>query len=269
MNTSLSFIRGHQLVTFFALVFGLLLASLPLAAATPALGPFMLVLLPALSAIMVSAVSDGKAGVKALVRRLGIWRVGLRWYIVALGLPAVIGFIAMRLAILLGSPVLERGSSAIFFLIPLLFVLAIGEELGWRGFALPRLMENRSAFSASLILGAAWAIFHWPLLLPGQMLGAEGTSILTHSPTVIVLAILYTWIYQHTRGSVLMAVLFHGAFNTFNLLFLGRVDQALGAWLSLALWGGTALVVVIAFGPNLGGKPTAQREFSHSEEPVI
>jgi membrane protease YdiL (CAAX protease family) len=258
MNSSLSFIRGHQLVTFFALVFALLLASLPLAAVVPALGPFILVLLPALSAIVVCAVSDGKSGVKALLRRLGIWRIDLRWYVVALGLPAVISFIAMSLAIPLGSPVVERSSSTIFFLSPMLFVLAIGEELGWRGFALSRLMESRSALSASLILGAVWAVFHWPLFLPGQMLAVEGTSILTHSPTVIVLAILYTWIYQHTRGSVLMAVLFHGAFNTFNPIFLGRVDQTLGAWLSLALWGITALIVVISFGPNLGSKPTAQ-----------
>lgn len=269
MSTIFSFVRKHQLAAFFALVFSLLLASIPLAAIEPALIPFILVLLPALSAIVVSAVIDGKSGVKALLSLLGIWRVGLRWYIVALGLPAVISLTAMSLAILLGTPVIERSSSAIFFLSPMLFVLAIGEELGWRGFALPRLMESRSAFSASLILGAAWAIFHWPLFLPGQMLAAEGASILTHSPTVIVLAILYTWIYQHTRGNVLMAVLFHGAFNTFNPIFLGRVDQSLGAWLSLALWGGTALVVVIAFGPNLGGKPTAQREFIHSEGPVI
>jgi CAAX protease family protein len=258
MSTIFSSVRKHQLAAFFALVFAFLLASIPLAAAVPALGPFMLVLLPASSAIIVSAITDGKAGVKVLLGRLGIWRVGLPWYIVALGLPAVISLIAMSLAILLGSPVIGRSSSTIFLLMPMLFVLAIGEELGWRGFALPRLLESRSAFSASLILGAAWAIFHWPLLLPGQMLAAEGTSILTHSPTVVVLAILYTWLYQHTRGSVLIAVLFHGAFNTFNPIFLGSVDQALGAWLSLALWGGTALIVVIATGPNLGSKPTVQ-----------
>jgi CAAX protease family protein len=128
---------------------------------------------------------------------------------------------------------LQRYSLSIF-LIPLLFVLAIDEEVGWRGIALPRLLEHCSVFSASLILGAVWAIFHWPLFLPGQMLTAEGTSILTHSSTVIVLAILYTWIYQHTRGSVLTAVLFHGAFNTFNPIFLGGVDQSQRAWLSLS-----------------------------------
>jgi hypothetical protein len=66
-----------------------------------------------------------------------------------------------------------------------------------------------------------------------------------------------------------MAVLFHGAFNTFNPIFLGRVDQALGAWLSLALWGVTALMVVIAFGPNLGGKPEAQLEVVSSKRPAI
>jgi membrane protease YdiL (CAAX protease family) len=265
----MSIIRQNQLAAFFALVFALLLASIPLAAAVPALGPFMLILLPALSAIIVSAITDGKAGVKALLGRLGIWRIGLRWYIVALGLPAVIGLIAMWLAILLGSPVIERSSSAIFFLSPMLFILAIGEEVGWRGFALPRLLENHSAFSASLILGAAWAIFHWPLFLPGQMLAVEGTSILTHSPTVIVLAILYTWIYQHTKGSVLMAVLFHGAFNTFNPIFLGSVDQSVGAWLSLALWGVTALIVVIATGPNLGGKLTTQGKVASLAGPWI
>lgn len=81
MNIIVSFIRQYQLVAFFALVFALLLASLPLAAIAPALGPFILVLLPALSALIVSAIIDGKAGEKALLRRLGIWRVGLGWYI--------------------------------------------------------------------------------------------------------------------------------------------------------------------------------------------
>jgi hypothetical protein len=124
-------------------------------------------------------------------------------------------------------------------------------------------MDGRSALSASLILGVLWAIFHWPLLLPGQMLAVEGTSILTHTPTIIVLSILYTWIYQHTRGSVLLAVLFHGAFNTFSAMFLGRVEPALGAWLALALWGGTALIVVIVNGPNLVRKPTTQMEAAY------
>ena len=116
---------------------------------------------PALAAIIMAAVTDGKSGVKALLSRVVLWRVGLRWYVIALGLPTV-------LALATAGPELParvirihsgRQVSVLDFVV---FVLVVGEELGWRGYALPLLLEKRSAVTASLILGLIWGVWHLP-----------------------------------------------------------------------------------------------------------
>jgi membrane protease YdiL (CAAX protease family) len=142
-----------------------------------------------------------------------------------------------------------------------------GEELGWRGFVLPRLLTGRSAVAASLILGTIWAIWHWPVLLPGQMLA--GSSVWVHSPTLIVSSVLYTWIYLHSRGSLVPVVLFHAGQNAFGSLFLGRVDPILGAWLSLGLLALAALVVVLATGSDLKSRPAAIAAGVSPGQPLI
>ena len=91
-------------------------------------------------------------------------RVGLLWYLIALGLPAVLSLATAGLNYLLGAPAfVQVGSLTVFDLV--LFVLVVGEELGWRGYALPRLLEKRSPLIASLILGVLWGLWHLPTFL--------------------------------------------------------------------------------------------------------
>jgi membrane protease YdiL (CAAX protease family) len=109
-------------------------------------------------------------------------------------------------------------------LLPLGILLAfpfgpLGEELGWRGYALPRLLQRFGALTASLIVGVAWTFWHTPLFW-----APAGTTISGGPVTPAAVAgylalltgysVLYTWVYQHTRGSVLMVFLFHASFNT-------------------------------------------------------
>jgi membrane protease YdiL (CAAX protease family) len=121
------------------------------------------------------------------------------------------------------------------------------EEPGWRGFALPQLLGRRSALSASLILGAVHAGWHLPLYVTSP-------ENLYYIPLVMAAAVLFTWLYVATRGSVLLAVLFHGSVNTFAAYFaplFPAVDAVRLFWLLAALLSLAAIVVVALTGRHL------------------
>ena|SRR5215211_3869226 len=113
-------------------------------------------------------------------------------------------------------PALREGSLVVLplFLVILTLTDGLGEELAWRGFALPRLLSRHNALAASLILGVLWALWHLPLIW------TEGNPMY-HQPVWLLLvdipakSVLFTWVFVHTRGSVLLAMLLHGATNLF------------------------------------------------------
>jgi CAAX protease family protein len=177
---------------------------------------------PSFSALIVTGYTGGVSGLRELLSRLLRWRVGLRWYlIVLLGVPLL----------LLGSAVLSAwfsGHSLEFTprhwalaIYPLLSSLLrdpgpLGEELGWRGFALPRLLERRSALSASLILGLIWGLWHLPAFFFSGLPQSQ-FSLPAFLVVVVDLSVLMTWVFQNTRHSVLMAILIHWLFNANDL----------------------------------------------------
>ena len=158
--------RKHPLIAFFVLAYLLTWWIYPLLRFSPLLGiPGLFG--PALAAIIMAAVTGGKSGVKQLLSRVVLWRVGVRWYVIALGLPTVLSLAAAGLYYLFdGSRPIQIGAVSVLDFI--VFVLVVGEELGWRGYALPLLLEQRSAVMASLILGVLWGLWHLPtFLVPG------------------------------------------------------------------------------------------------------
>jgi uncharacterized protein len=101
----------------------------------------------------------------------------------------------------------------ILFLVFILGFDGLGEELGWRGFALPYLLERYSTLVSGLILGALWAIWHFPYALTrGTFLSA--VPLHWFFINLLALSVIYTWIFIHTHGSLLLALLFHAAGNT-------------------------------------------------------
>jgi uncharacterized protein len=122
---------------------------------------------PAFAAIIVVVVTQGKTGLKDLLSRLVRWRVGARWYAIALGLPTVLALTTAGVQLLLGgSAAIQFGGLSVLNIV--LFVFVVGEELGWRGYALPRLLATKSALVASLILGVLWGAWHLPtFFVPG------------------------------------------------------------------------------------------------------
>jgi membrane protease YdiL (CAAX protease family) len=261
MRTVLALVKRHPLIAFFVLAYALTWPLIPLVSVSPLWG-FPALFGPATAAIVVAAVADGRAGLRDLLGRVARWRVGARWYAVALGLPAVLALAAAGLHVALGAqtPVEFGGLSALNFVV---FVLIAGEELGWRGYALPRLLVGRSALTASLILGALWGAWHLPTFFvagaPQYGLPFSAFVLLT-----VAYSVVFTWAYLHTRGSVLIATMMHGAINLSQGFFLGGIDPAREYWLLTIVYVVAALAVVLAFGPKLSRKAASPGGFTAS-----
>jgi hypothetical protein len=238
-------VRKHPLVAFFVLAFLLTWWIYPLLRFSPLLGIFGL-FGPALAAMIMAAVTGGKTGLKALLSRAVRWRVGLPWYVIALGLPTVLSLATAALAYLLGAPKLLQVSTLTIFDI-ILFVLVVGEELGWRGYALPLLLDKRSPLTASVILGVVWGLWHLPtFLVPGTP--QYGLPLTAFVLLTIEYSILMTWVFLHTLGSVLIATVFHGAINLSQGIFLGGLHGATRYWLLSIVYGVAAVMVAVLLG---------------------
>lgn len=256
MNPITSFIKRHPLATFFVLAYALSWWPWTLSAANNPFGSPLFPFGPMLAALILTAIINGRAGLKALLARVVRWRVNLRWYGVVLLLPVALGLSAFGLNLLLGAPMptaaqLPPWAAILQGLLIQLILIQVGEELGWRGFALPRLLEGRSALAASLILGLLWLGWH----LPSYATGAISAIFI---PIPFISAFLFTWLYQHTNGSVLIAILFHSMLNTVAAtvypLFTGvYLEQLL--WLFVVANLLATVAVIVLTGPNLRRQP--------------
>ena len=199
----MSMVRRHPLITFFVLAYAFSWWPLPFGGFLP-LGPLV-------GALIVLAITEGRAGLRELGSRMIRWRVGWIWYVVALGLPLAVHLITVALNVALGAgaPSLAQFSplSGIILVFALRLVspldVPLGEEPGFRGFALPRLQAARSPLLATLILGVLVAVWHVPLLLP--QFGLRPIELLT----TVAVTFWYTWLFDHTGGSVLMTIVAH------------------------------------------------------------
>ena len=251
-----SLVRRHPLISFFVLTYAVTWTLwAPLVVFRDQIpGPLVLVLLvlgsnvPSVLGILFVALLRGRSGVRILLGRLLRARIGLRWYlaVVALAVPALC---AVWVSTLLGgpSPVVVTTISAVVvsFLFSIFPGSAVGEELGWRGFALPRLQARHSALAASLIVGAAWGIYHFPLFL----LGSPTRPLALFLPFAIgavIMSIFYTWMYNGTGGSLLMVVLLHAATNLpLTVVYAPLGERAVPVfWLLDAMLALTAAVLI-------------------------
>ena len=173
---------------------------------------FLAIAAPSISATILTSAWDGWQGLKLLYARLVHWRFDFKWYVlVLLGIPAL-GWIAAKLT---GASPLRTANTSMEFLWLLFYILITGplcEELGWRGYALPRLLEFFNPFLASLVLGALWGLWHLPSFFLGGMVQA-GLSLPLFLLNALLLSIFVTWVYMYTGGSVLITVLIHYMVN--------------------------------------------------------
>jgi membrane protease YdiL (CAAX protease family) len=219
-------IRSRPLIAFFMLAFGITWAVwVPRAVGIPvgAVGQLW-TWVPAVAALLAAALTGGRGALRDLGARLVRWRVGWRWYLVVVLGPAAFSVAVALLYALMGgsfaaaTPPALRGETPLvilpLFLVVLFVTDGVGEELAWRGFALPRLLASYNALVASLTLGVLWALWHLPLVW-------TEVAPLYQQPVWLLLldmtakSILYTREFLHTRGSVLLAALLHATTNLF------------------------------------------------------
>jgi membrane protease YdiL (CAAX protease family) len=267
MNPIISFVKRHPLFSFFviAYLFAWLGWTVPdrLYSGTTLSGvlsiPFLLMIPgPLLGAIIVTSITGGKAGVIALLRKFTIWRVGWAWWAVALLVGPVVGLTAAYLNVMFGAPdptaILIGNLPATLLLFASRLVSPIDgpmqEELGWRGYALPRFQERFSPLVANLILGMIVAGWHLPWVWMGQLplFALLGTVAYT---------IFAGWLYNNTKGSVLLVLVAHAADGLIRVGFTG-VDLTRFFIFLVAGWWLVALVAIFLHGPSLVRKPTAE-----------
>jgi membrane protease YdiL (CAAX protease family) len=222
---------------------------------------------PTLSAFLMTAIMQGRAGMLQLLRRYVLWRVGLRWYLlVLLGVPALLLIAALPLPGALSAfrlPALSFWPAyLLIYLLFLVFEGPLGEEPGWRGFALPRLQQRSGPLVGTLVLGMLWGLWHLPLFfIPGTdqyAISILGTGLIGHLVPfgvfvigTIALAITITWVFNNTRGSLLLAMLLHASINAAPFVLLPTlfpspsVSTLFGlSW--LLVWVVVALLVIAA-----------------------
>ncbi len=224
----MQFLKRHSLASGFLLMF-LLTWPIDLANSKvlPIQFPFAVSILVGygifIAALIMTGLTLGRKDVLALLKRFLIWRVGWQWYLVALLLlPCLYGLAVGINSLLTQTPpdfhtvfaykIFGASASLPVLILPyfLFDALTNGEEMGWRGYALPRLQSNYSALTASLILAVVWWLWHLPkFLAPGNT-----SSFPLFLVEMLPKAILYTWLYNHTRGSLLLVTLLHASGNT-------------------------------------------------------
>ena len=218
----MSAIRRHPIITFFVLAYAISWVGLPLYAAGIWPIPF-LATGPLIAALIMIALTQGRAGLRELGSRMIRWRIGWIWYVVAIGLPLAVLLLTVVLNVALGAG--APSLAGVGSLSTLLLVFAVrlinpldgpmGEEPGWRGFALPGLQTSRSPLVTTLILAVFITGWHLPtFFLEG---GFQPSIFVGGVLGTVAVTFWYTWLFNHTGGSVLITLVSHAAQGTIQI----------------------------------------------------
>ena len=197
---------------------------------------------PAVVALVLTAYSGNKAGPRSFLSRVIQTSVSLRWYVFAIFyMPAIKGAVALSHLALTGEwpPFGEESPVVIGIAILLSTPVQSGEEIGWRGYALPAIAARIGLRSASIVVGLVWGAWHLPLFfLPGA--DKYGQSFPLYVTGVVAFSVAIAWLYGHTQGSLLLAMLMHSSLDqtigiVSDILRPGQKPFALGASLPFLL----------------------------------
>jgi CAAX protease family protein len=232
---------------------------------------------PTLAGFSVTRIVEGKEGTRKLLReRILRWRVGIQWYLIAVfGIP-VVYFVAA--SFVLGAAPLEAliedwsliFTSYLLKVVMVFFLVSLWEEIGWMGFALPRLQDKYGPLIASVVLGVLWALWHLPAYFGSTQVVADKVGLadldrlLYLLPLLMLLAIftrlVMTWLFNRAMGSVIIVTLFHAGFNISNneliTNFMPQMKSmfANNEWLYVVV-GVLALVLIVFTKGRLSYKP--------------
>src|SRR5215217_5050731 len=248
----MSAVRRHPLITFFVLTYAISWVGLPLYAAGVWPIPF-LATGPLIAALIVVPISQGRAGLRELGLRMIRWRVRWYWYAVAVGLPLAVLLITVGLNVALGAGTPSLAGVGSLSTILMVFAVRLinpldgpmGEEPGWRGFALPGLQTSRSPLVTTLILAVLITGWHLPtFFLEG---GFQPSIFVGAVLGTVAVTFWYTWLFNHTGGSVLITLVSHATQGTIKIgaLWSAGADFALAMLLTGVVWLAVAIGLVV------------------------
>jgi CAAX protease family protein len=268
MNQTTAFLKRHSLVIGILLMFTLTWPiDLANSGVLPIKFPFVVYLFLGwgfvFASVIMTGLTLGKDAVITLLKRFLIWRVGWKWYLAPFLLaPAlIVGGVYLNAA-LTGVPpdfstvmaykIFGKSASLPLFILPFFLVdfISNGEEIGWRGYVLPRLQAKYGALTSALIVGVIWGFWH----LPKYLTHWDPVSFAWFMGHTTVASILYAWLYNGTRGSLLLVTLFHAATNATGV-FMPMANTVssgnMGAYIIYILLElVAAIIIVIATGPE-------------------
>jgi hypothetical protein len=208
---------------------------------------------PTIAAFLMTAITEGKSGIKALWRRFWNRNLSLKWLLVTL-----LAYESLRLATNLVAramdgqpyPIIDA-SNPLWTIVPSFlgaFVASgIGEEFGWRGYALPRFQVKWNALTSSIVLGIIWAVWHIPAFITPDLSPLYQRNFWEWLPLILLSSVLYTWIFNNTKGSVLAAALIHASLNT-SVVVMPPTDSS--TWYFYGIFLLAVILIVIIFGPK-------------------
>lgn len=246
MSSIVTWTRQHRLPAFFGLTFAVSWWVWPFYLLGLSPTPFF-ACGPLVAALVVIGVTEGRAGYRTLGARMLRWRVGWVWWTVALGTPlAVLAVAAAANVVVWGAPApalaqLTWSTIALGFAVRFVNPLdgPLGEEPGFRGYAVPQLQVHRSPLAGAAVLAVLVALWHLPIVVVGAL--PPFGLVVTFAITFV-----YVWVFNRTGGSVLMTLVFHVAQGTVSYAALGftGADAARMDWLTGGLWCALAVALV-------------------------
>jgi uncharacterized protein len=244
----------HDLVLYFVLAYLLSWALWPLVILNPTSSP-LVPFGPLIAAVIVALLAGGRHELWALLRQLGRWRVHPLWYVIALLGPFVLAGLTAALAVAAGAPVRGTGDytnwrAITFFFFSTVIIVGLFEEVGWRGFALPRLQLRLDAIWAALVLGVLWALWHLPELISDPTGQRPPVQFLLWA---LALSVIFSWLYNSTNGSLPIVIICHAAIDTAGRFmlpeFVGDGYQLVWGFM-VALYVLVAIIVILVAGPK-------------------
>src|SRR5829696_2459706 len=242
----MSLVKRHPIITFFVLTYVIAWGLIPFWT-FQAGAPFI-------AALIVIPLTQGLSGLKELRLRMIRWRVKWYWYVVAIGLPLAVVLLTAGLNVALGASAPSLAGVGTVTTVLMMFAVrlvnpgdgALGEEPGWRGVALPGLQSTLSPLVSTLILGVLVTGWHVPLLFleDGLLQPSIIAGFLLGSFAV---TFWYTWLFNHTGGSVLMTIASHAAQGTIQIgaLWPAGADFAQATLLNSVLLSVLAIGLVV------------------------
>jgi membrane protease YdiL (CAAX protease family) len=220
---------------------------------------------PLLAALIVIPITQGWAGLRELGSRMIRWRVRWYWYVVSIGLPLAAVLLTVGLNVALGastpSPV-QSGSVTTVLMVFAVRLLnpgdgALGEEPGWRGFALPGLQRTLAPLVSTLILGVLVTGWHVPLLFLEEG-GLQPSILVGYLLGTVAVTFWYSWLFNHTGGSVLITLVSHATQGTIKIepLWSASADVA-QATLLFSIVASAVAIGLVAFDWKAWGAPAA------------